>query len=409
MKRECLMMVGAGIETIPGIVRAQELGFMVVSSDGDIGAPGRSISDFFIKASTYDPEDTIKKALQFNKSICPINGVMCLGSDVPHTVASVAKQLSLPRISLKSAYISIDKAAMKDCFSINKINVPPYTLLSDAEHDLEEFVTKYDSPWVIKPVDSRGARGVSRIHSKNELSDGFKNAIANSPSKRVLIEQFIEGPQISTESIVVEGICKTVGYSNRNYEFLEKFAPFIIENGGELPPPIDKKIIDKINIELQKVSNALGIENGIIKGDIVINQLGEVFIIEVATRLSGGYFCTHEIPLNTGVDFVGLAIKQAMGKKINLSDMDPIFNKPVVQRYLFPKPGVIKDIYVPDWIYEDPEIVMCEIRVSKDQEIQEINSHPSRGGVIIGCGENMKKLLKKVKRAISSIQITYNE
>jgi biotin carboxylase len=407
MEKECLMIVGAGIETIPGIIRAQELGFSVVSSDGEVNAPGRKISDFFINASTYDPDDTVKKAIKFNKTTCSISGVMCLGSDVPHTVASVAERLGLPGISLKSAYTSIDKAAMKDCFSASQISVPPYKLLSSNSHDLENFVTNYDSPWVLKPVDSRGARGVSRICSKDELLIGFRNAVKNSPSKRVLIEQFIEGTQISTESIVIDGICKTVGYANRNYEFLEKFAPFIIENGGELPPAIDKKIIHKINEELQKASDALGISNGILKGDIVINQ-EEVFIIEVATRLSGGYFCTHEIPLNTGVDFVGLAIMQAMGKKIDLSDINPKFNKPVVQRYLFPNPGTIKEIFVPEWIYEDPEIIMCEIRISKGQEITEINSHPSRGGVIIGCGENIKNLTAKVERAISGIVVKYN-
>ena len=39
-------------------------------------------------------------------------------------------------------------------------------------------------------------------------------------------------------------------------------------------------------------------------------------MIELAARLSGGFFCTREIPLNTGVDFVGAAIKLALGETV---------------------------------------------------------------------------------------------
>lgn len=396
-------MVGGGIESVPGIIKAQELGLKVVVSDSNKNAPGKKVADYFIHASTYDVETTKKTACEFSKNIEEIGGVICLGTDVPHTVAAVSRELSLYSQSEETAKIAIDKVLMKNCFSVGGVNIPAY-MECISYNDINKFITTNNSPWIIKPADSRGARGVSRVTNKKELATAFKHALNNSPTKRAIIEQYIQGPQYSTESLIVNGMCYTLGYANRNYEFLERFAPYIIENGGELPASIDTDTKKKIDIQLNKIAKCLNLKNGILKGDIVSNN-GEIFVIEVATRLSGGYFCTHEIPLNTGIDFVGLAIKQAMGEKISVENLKPKYDMPVVQRYLFPDYGTVKEIIVPDWINKDEEIKLFEIRVSPGQKIEPIDSHPARAGVIIASGKNMKSLIKKVNKAVSSIQI----
>ena len=65
-----------------------------------------------------------------------------------------------------------------------------------------------------------------------------------------------------------------------------------------------------------RAAAALGVTDGTVKGDIVVHD-GEPYVIELAARLSGGFFCTREIPLNTGVDFVGCAIRVALGERID--------------------------------------------------------------------------------------------
>ena len=54
-----------------------------------------------------------------------------------------------------------------------------------------------------------------------------------------MVERFPFGPQVSTESLVVDGLSYTKGFSDRNYEFLGRYAPHIIENGGQLPSHLD--------------------------------------------------------------------------------------------------------------------------------------------------------------------------
>ena len=117
---------------------------------------------------------------------------------------------------------------------------------------------------------------------------------------------------------------------------LKKYFPHIIENGGDLPASISESQKIEINNIIKDAAHSLGVDKGVVKGDIVISK-GKPVIIEMATRLSGGYFCSHEIPLSTGVDFVGNAIKIAMDEEINIKDLTPKFSKNISQRYIFPK------------------------------------------------------------------------
>ena len=221
---------------------------------------------------------------------------------------------------------------------------------------------------IIKPVDSRGARGVLRITKDVDLEWAFITAKSFSPSNRVMVEEFLLGPQVSTESLVIGGKVHTLGFSDRNYEFLEKYAPHIIENGGDLPSILPLAKQDLICKTVEKTASALGITNGVIKGDMVLCD-GLPFIIEVAARLSGGYFCSHEISLNTGVDFVTAAIKVALGDNVCENSILKTQNHPVSQRYFFPKPGVVKEINIPNWITENPAIKLCEVRIKVGDRI----------------------------------------
>jgi biotin carboxylase len=171
-----------------------------------------------------------------------------------------------------------------------------------------------------------------------DLVRAFRLAQSHSPTQRVMVEDYLEGPQVSTESVIVDGHCVTPGFSDRNYEYLERYAPFFIENGGDLPSTLPAEIQGKIKAVVAHAAQALGIHNGSVKGDIVVHD-GEPYVIELAARLSGGFFCTREIPLNTGVDLVGAAIRIALGEPVALDDLEPRTATPVVQRYAFPKPG----------------------------------------------------------------------
>lgn len=402
MERRAILFVGAGIEAVPGIRRAQDMGLFVVASDADANAPGMAVADDRIVASTYDVDATVASATVYHGTR-PFAGVLCLATDVPLTVATVANALGLPGIPLSAARLVVDKLAMKDRFSLDGIPIPWYRRVADAS-ELRQIVANEGVPLVLKPVDSRGARGVLRLLPGIDLNWAFETALSHSPSGRVMVERYLDGPQVSTESLVIAGRASTPGFSDRNYEFLDRFAPHMIENGGELPSALPAAQRAAVCELVERAARSLGIADGVVKGDIVIYK-GGAHVIELAARLSGGYFCTHEIPLNTGVDFVGAALRQALGDKVLPDELQPRFCRGVAQRYLFPNPGRVSSVDVPDWIRRDPDIALCEIRVQPGATIGPMASHPARAGVVIATGESREAAVTKAEAALSAIRI----
>lgn len=402
--KRCLLFIGGGIETLPGVMLAKSMGLHVVVSDANSNAPCMSEADDALIASTYDIDESIAVARKYNKEVHPINGVMCLATDVPLTVASVAADLCLPGIPIKSAGIVADKLVMKNYLVSCGVPMPWYESVKTSDA-LKKIVSKRGYSLVIKPTDSRGARGVLKLKPDIDLEWAFEVAKSFSPSEQVMIEEFLEGPQISTESLVVNGEVYTIGFSDRNYEYLERYAPHIIENGGDLPSYLKETDQQSISNAVTKAAKSLKIKNGIIKGDMVLAK-GKPYVIEVALRLSGGYFCTHEIPLNTGVDFVANAIHLALGDTIEKSELTPKFEHMVCQRYMFPEPGTVEDVYIPEWITKDPDIALYEVRVKPGDIVPKTVHHPARAGVVIATGKSRDDARARAERAIKETIIS---
>jgi len=332
-----LLIVSGGIEAADAAKRAKEMGHTVVVSDRDPQAPGFAFADSCLIADVYGPSETAAAAERYSRKIRRIDGVICVAADAPVTTATVAQRLRLPGISLASAELATDKFAMKRRFAECGVPVPWFAEVSTPQA-LQRVAIERGRDLVIKPVDSRGSRGVQRVAQVADLDKAFMLARSHSPSERVMVEQYLDGPQVSTESVVVDGRCFTPGFSDRNYEYLERYAPFFIENGGDLPSHLPADIQQKVKDVVGRAAAALGITNGTVKGDIVVHK-GEPYVIELAARLSGGFFCTREIPLNTGVDFVGAAIRIALGETVAPEELEPRHFTPVIQRYAFPNAG----------------------------------------------------------------------
>jgi len=401
-----LLIISGGIEAVPGIQLAREMGLFVVVSDINQNAPGFKYANDHILVSTYDVKGSVIAAKKYNDNIRKLDGVMCIASDVPHTVASVAAELGLPGISIETAHLAVDKMAMKERFYSSGIPVPKFKAL-DNINELHSTVKKWGYPLVIKPVDSRGARGVIRLIDGINLNWAWEHALSNSSSKRLMVEKYLSGPQVSTETIMIEGEGYTIGFSDRNYELLEKYSPYIIENGGDLPSNLSEKIQNEVKTIVEKAALSLGITNGIAKGDVVIYE-GKPYIIEIAARLSGGYFCTHEIPLNTGVNIVKQAIKQAIGDPINSYDLVQKYNHYICQRYLFLSPGIVQEVSGIEKVKSDNNVKFLDIRIKPGDKIREVTNHPSRVGLVITSGTSRQNAVNNANRAISGLKITMN-
>lgn len=398
-----ILFISAGAEAASGIRLAKSMGFHVVATDGNPNAPSFSLCDDRIVADTYNAEETVAKAFEYNRGVRPIDGVISVAADVPLTTASVAKELGLFGIPLDAARLSMDKLAMKRRLIEYGVAVPIFSEVRSVL-ELKSFARKHGFPLVIKPTDSRGARGVLKLSANSDLGWSYHFSLSQSPTQRVIVEKFLDGPQISTESMILGGKEYTPGFSDRNYELMETYSPHIIENGGDMPSIHSETTRTAVCKLIEDAAASHGVRNGIIKGDVVLHD-GRPFLIELATRLSGGYFCTHQIPFSTGVDLVRCAISQAIGERLDPDNLIPKYSRHVCKRYWFPKSGQITRISGIEGLHGNDAVLYHEIRCSVGDVVKPIQSHPGRAGVVITTGESRVEAQANARDAIRSVEI----
>jgi len=399
-----LLIISGGIEAADAAARAKAMGHTVVVSDRDPNAPGFAFADSCLIADVYGPRETAAAAERYSRKIRQIDGVLCVAADAPVTAATVAERLRLPGIPVHVAELACDKLAMKKCFQSAGVAVPWFAEVSTPQ-ELQRIAIERGRNLVIKPVDSRGSRGVQRVAQVEDLGKAFLLARSHSPSERVMVEQYLDGPQVSTESIVLDGVCYTPGFSDRNYEYLEKYAPFFIENGGDLPSHLPADIQDKVKDLVGRAAAAMGVTTGTVKGDIVVHQ-GQPYVIELAARLSGGFFCSKEIPLNTGVDFLGAAINIALGEPVDPTALTPTKQDAVIQRYVFPEPGTVMSVTGADAAAAVPGIAEVVVTARVGDIIPPAGDKRPSGAMVLATATTREAALKAAQDALAQIVIT---
>jgi len=398
------IFIGGSKEAYPAVEEALKLGFRILVVDKDKDCACRTLSDIFINKSVFATPSVLDELEKIRE--LEFGGVLCVATDAPGTVAAIVEKYSLIGPSLETAVLTEDKIAMKECFSKHSLPTPEYLPIKTFDQ-LLEFLSLHKN-LVIKPSDNRGARGIFRINIEDDL-EYLRNLYIKSKNfssvGMVLAEEYLSGDQLSSESLVINGKAFTIGLSDRNYSRLEEFYPNIIEDGGDLPTKFPEDIQKEANELIQKITKAIGLVNGVIKGDLVLNK-GELKVIEVASRLSGGYFCTHEIPLSTGINFVKYAIKIAAGLPIEMDQLKLPSNKNFIsQRYFFSQPGQITELSYPE--KESVKgLEFLDIKYGVGHVISKIESHPSRLGLVICSGENRNDAIDNATQAVSSLKIS---
>jgi len=401
-KEKSLLIIGGGVEALCGVDVAREMGLRVVVLDGNPEAPAKSPADDFILASVYDPEEALTQTLVYTQHHS-LHGVIALACDATLTVSRIAGALGLSGPSLETATLATQKHLMKERFQACGVPTPWFAEIHSIEQ-LREIVESSNTPLVLKPVDSRGARGVVRISEGIDLAWALQYSQSYSTCQKVLLEEWLEGPQVSTESLMWQGRSYLCGAGDRNYSLLPKTFPFVIEDGGESPSQFSPERDTEFNAIMQQAADAIGLRNGTIKGDLVITTQG-IKLIEVAVRLSGGYYCTHTIPLVYGTNLLKLAIQVALCDEPDVHSISLHANQYQSNRFLFLEEGVVQAIHHADEVSQYPWVKVLEVYVQKGERISTISDHTKRAGTVLTVGDTRDAAQSRAEQAIQEILV----
>ena len=392
MGKQALLVLGAGYDQVFMIKTARSMGVLTVAVDANEAAPGLKLADY-AEAIDFTKVDQVISychgLIDQGVSLC---GVSTMGSDIPHLLAKIAAHFEWNGPSLQTGEWASHKFKMKQRFSEKGIPVPVYAQVNDAKEVYEVWQTWDCSKVIIKPTDRAGSRGVQLIVDESDIESAFAYAKSYALNGQVMIEEFVEGLQISTESILAGAISFTPGFADRAYESMESFWPNIMENGGWLPTRINEAEKASVCSLVEEAARALGIDYGVAKGDVVICPIRGPMIIEMAARLSGGDFSESLVPLATGVNYVATVIQIALSRHPDFNALKPSKSNAVANRYLFPPSGKLEAIEGLDVVRRLPQCVKLELYKKVGDQLEAIRSHGCRAGVFVLVSDTREEL-----------------
>lgn len=402
IRQKTILFLGAGTEHQIAIKMAKKLGYKVVAADANPKAPGLKYADVAVVDDIKDIDKMVAAGKKYK-----VDGVMVHAVEIPHIVSRVAKKLGLPGIDPKVADRATFKPERIKYLKAAGINVADFASAKTlAEAKIE--AKKLGYPLVIKPIDNAGARGVKRVENEQELIESYEDTIQFGSKPVVLLEKFLEGIEISTESLIHNGKIYTTGFGDRNYTRSKEFYPYFIEDGhnvpSELPDRTQKKILDTV----EKTIKALGITWGVAKGDILVTKDEKVYVIEMASRTSGGWFCAGTVPLATGVHILKPLIKMAVGDETGEEDIKVTKKLWACQRYIIStKAGKFVRFEGVSEARKMPGVKMLVMfkKPAKGEMMHKAQNNADRYGQLIAVGKTLEEATKRCEKAISKIKM----
>jgi biotin carboxylase len=402
-RKRTLVVLGASSDQLFLIRTARRMGLAVLAVDRDPDAPGFLEADDVAVISTRDVPALVAYLEQRRAEGLDLAGVLTMGSDIPDVVAALAQRFGLPGPSPETARLATDKLAMKQRFVERGVPCPWFAEVRSAA-ELRAIVAQRGHSLVLKPVDRSGSRGVFLLDAASDLAELYARARDFSYTGRVMVEEYLAGPQISTETVLYDGVAVTPGFADRNYELLERFRPQVMENGGWLPSLCTEEERAEVEALVTAAAWALGLTRGIAKGDVVLTPDGPR-MIEIAARLSGGDFCESLVPHATGVNYVRTAIEIATGVQPDFGALLSTTERAVANRYFFPEPGELVAVHGVDRVRAQPWVKKLELWYRPGDVVPPGLSHAHRFGVFVAVARDRDELERRVRWVYDTLRI----
>ena len=387
-----VMCIGAGPYQKKGIETAKKMGLYVIATDVDPNAVGLSSAD---KPYAIDARD-IKNSLKIAREE-KIDGVMTISSDASvMTVASISEELGLPGINKEVAANCLDKEFMRKAFYAHNVPSPK----SYAVYSVEDLLQKsklVKFPVVVKPADSAGSRGVRKVERQEDLPQAYKKAIEYSDKQKVIIEEFMEGVEVSVEAFVVDGEIHIIALSDK----IRTEPPYLLDIQVTFPSAYPKKVQKQIIDVAKKAIKAVGVKTGPIHMELMMTKDGPV-PVELAARGPGFKVFSDMIPMVTGIDVLKATVDVAMGKKPNLKHTK---KRASSIKFFSAEPGVLKSISGVEEAKKIPGVYEIVMYIKPGSKTRALTSGLDRIGHIISSTTTRKKAIDVINKAIKKINV----
>lgn len=395
MKKKIMILGGSGF-IIPLIKKAQDMGFFVITCDYLPNNIAHKYSDLYINVSIIDKEKVLEQAKKHN--IVGISSFACDPGVV--TAAYVAEKMGLPNVGpYESVEILQNKQEFRKFLKDNNFNVPwfySYDNIDDALRDLNKF----NYPLIIKPTDSAGSKGVTKLDNEKDFVKAFEYAKSFSLSKSVIIEEFLEkeGNSSSSDFFSIDG--KLVFSELSEQLFDVETANIYNPCGTVLPSSASNSFKEYVTNEMQRLISLLGMQTSIYNVECRKCTNGKYYLMEVSPR-GGGNRIAEIQSIAYDFDYIECVIKSMIGMKIDFRN--PVLKYPCMTYVLHSDSnGIFDELFIDEKIKQN--VVWSELLVKKGDYVEAFTGANKSFGILFlrfesleqqrYCVEHVKDLIK---------------
>lgn len=397
-KQKKIMLLGGIYYLKPVIEVAHNLGYYVITADYLPNNVAHQWSDEFVNVSILDKERVLEIAKQKD-----IDGIMSFAVDPGVvTAAYVAEQLGLPSAGpYESVKILQDKARFRKFLFENGFNVPwakGYSNMDQVMADINEI--KF--PAIVKPVDSAGSKGVSRVDGASMLPDAISFAQRYSHTNgEFIIEEFIEceGAQSGSDSFSIDGQMVFVSFDDQHFE-TDSLNPYV-PSSHTWPSTMSMHAQCYLKNEIQRVVTLLGMRTTLYNIEARVGKNGTPYIMEMAPR-AGGNRISELLELASGVELIKASIQAAVGENISLEPfkMEDCWANVVV---FAETNGKFAGLKIDSTVMKHVKNMVLYKKVG--EELETFNAANTAIGSIFLCYDNKKDLENVINHRRELIQV----
>lgn len=308
MAQKKLMLLGGIRYLLPVIKAAHEQGYYVITADYLPDNIAHKYSDEYVNVSIIDKEAVLKVAKEKE-----IDGIMSFGVDPGVVAASyVQEQMRLPSFGPhESVVILQNKDKFRAFLTEHGFNVP-WAYGFDSVEKAYASKDDFTYPLIVKPTDSAGSKGCTRVDYVFELHSALDYAMEHSISGHIIVEEFIEkrGCSSDTDSYAEDGILKFVSFSAQRFDGSAKnpYTPAAYS----WPSTFTKEEEEYLTSEIQRLITLLGLRTAVFNIETRVGTNGKPYIMELTPRGGGNRLC-EMLRYATGVDMITAITRAIVG------------------------------------------------------------------------------------------------
>jgi len=393
-----LIAITAGKWQKHGIKESRKLGLKVIGVDADPSAEGFDEVDYklIIPFDNYQKIIEELRKLNFN-----YYGVVSFCSEAGMALAGeIREAFHLPGPDKSLTKKLLEKGVQRKIWSNAGVPGPEWKIF-ETHDDTFFYIQNSILPIIIKPTDSSGSRGVTKIESlDDDVTDAINRAFKFSTSNLVIVESFMDGTEFTVEVFVTNGNVNVLAVTEK-----KKVEGTKGTVASELATPErDYQTIEKIKNAVIKAFIALEYTDGPGHAEIILKKDNSVGLVEVAGRGGGFMVFNGLVPAVSGVNIAKITAMQAIGDYVVL---DKILSNSVVLRFFPSIPGKLVSISGFEAANAIPG-VQCESFVTPGDVFHQASADGDRLGYILAVASSTIKAQQLANEAQQLIKFNIN-